>query len=81
MKPKYEVGIKVYTNLWGKRQSGTVIDCINAEDAEDVKKQGFRYYVNLGTHRHTYSIVEKYLWIPKVRVKSNTDDSGEPKTT
>ena len=58
---KFKVGDKVKTHIHGYREQGTILECINVNEPDDIKIQGYRYYVSLGRSKHIWSITEKWL--------------------
>ena len=56
-KPKFVIGDKVYYEDLDK--VGTIVKIINLDDAEDVKAQGYRFYVRFP--KWDYSVAQKDL--------------------
>jgi hypothetical protein len=57
--PRFKVGDKVYYE--SLRKTGTVQMCINAKDADDIRRQGYRYEVSFRGADYVWSVVESSL--------------------
>jgi hypothetical protein len=60
--PKFKPNQKVFCRYLKK--TGVVVCCINEKEVEDVKEQGFRYYVDVAGQR--YSMKEKSLLLQEI---------------